>query len=254
MSRSALRWGGPLVIAVIVLGLWYLITERGMVSTLIVPRPISVAKSAWHGYIVSGLWWNDVWITVYATIKAFVAGLIVGVVTAIIFVFVRGLRMAFYPYILALYAFPSVAIAPLLVTALGYGQTPRVVIGAALVYFPILTATQAGLTEVDKDQLKLLRSLRASKLQELRYLRVPNAMSYLFPSLDFAVIVALLGVIVGEFVGSRAGLGYLIEARTTFGDTASVYAVLFTLAVIGILMRSIMIVIRKVLPREVVPR
>src|SRR5699024_9206464 len=124
--------------------------------------------------------------------------------------FVDTIRISLYPYIIAAQTFPKIAIAPLLITWLGYGWSPKIVIGATLAFFPVFANTIAGLREVNNDELDLLRSLKASSWQEFRYLRLPNALSYIFPSLTVAAVMSLLGVIVGEFVGASAGLGYLI--------------------------------------------
>jgi NitT/TauT family transport system permease protein len=164
-----------------------------------------------------------------------------------LFAYVPALRMAAFPYVVFLQTFPKIAIAPVLVAWLGYGLLPKVVIGALLAFFPVFANTVAGLSQIDADELRLLRSLGATRWQELRYLRLPSALPYIFAAMDVAVVVSLLGVIVGEFVGAEQGLGYRIQARTGFGDMASVYAVLFILGCIGTGLYQLMRLLRSLL-------
>src|SRR3546814_5694333 len=91
-------------------------------------------------------------------------------------------RETLYPYIVAIQSFPKVAVAPLLVVWLGYGLLPKIAIGGLLAFFPIFASTLAGLLEVDKDEVDLFRSMRARWYHQLRYLRIPNALSYIFPA------------------------------------------------------------------------
>lgn len=242
------------IVPLIVLAIWSFAANRGLVSALILPKPTDVWSKLWSGVVTEGGWNDDLWVTLLATLKAFAIGLGLGLAGGVLFAFFDRTRVALYPYVLALQAFPKIAVAPLLIVWLGYGEAPKVVLGASMALFPVLTATFAGLTEIGKDELNLLRSIRATRLQELRYLRLPNSMSYIFPSLDLAILCALLGVITGEVVGSKSGLGYLIQERTVYGDSASVFAVLLILAAIGLLLSAIAVAVKRALPRSIVPR
>ncbi|XRQ08613.1 ABC transporter permease [Actinomadura welshii] len=252
--RRAEPWFLRGIVPFIVLGIWAFVADREMVSALILPEPGEVWSKLWSGLVTEGGWNDDLWVTLRATLKAFAIGLGLGLAGGVLFAFFDRTRVALYPYVLALQAFPKIAVAPLLIVWLGYGESPKVVIGASLAVFPVLTATFAGLTEIGKDELNLLRSIRATRLQELRYLRLPNSMSYIFPSLDLAILCALLGVITGEVVGSNSGLGYLIQERTVYGDSASVFAVLLILAAIGLVLSALALAVKRALPRSIVPR
>lgn len=178
----------------------------------------------------------------------------IGVVGGAFLAFIPLLSSAVYPYILAFQAFPKIAIAPLFIIWLGYGDAPKVIIATSLVFFPIIGATMAGLIDVDPDQHNLMRSVGATKRQELRHLRLPRAMSYIFPSLDVAVVVALLGVITVEIVGAESGLGRVITARATYGDTEAVYAAMIVLALAGAILHVLVKVLHSVMPQSIVPK
>ncbi|MEU6642675.1 ABC transporter permease [Saccharomonospora sp. NPDC046836] len=243
----------PLLVLIIILAGWFAVTAAGAVSPLLVPAPPQVWDALVRG-VFGGLWWEHIFTTLYEMVAGFFLGAIIGLVTGALFAFVGTLYQAFYPFVIALQSFPKIAIAPLLVVALGYGPEPKIVVATLLAFFPIMTASIAGFTNVNPDEHKLLRSYRASVWQELRYLRIPNAMSYVFPSFDVAVVLALLGAVAAELVGAQSGLGYLLIERQQFGDSASMYAVLILLAILGVSLRSLTQGLRKVLPRSIVPR
>lgn len=249
----ALRLGLPLVVAAILLSGWYLLTRDELVSPLLLPAPADV-WAALNSGIVEGLWWGDVRVTLTEMLIGFGIGVVSGLLLGALFAYSQLSRIALYPYIIALQSFPKIAVAPLLVVALGYGMSPKIAVAASLAYFPVMTAAIAGFTEIDKDEHNFMRSIGASKWQEMRYLRLPNAMSYLFPSFDVALIVALLGAVAAELVGSNAGLGYILVERQAFGDTPAIFAALIVLAVIGVVLQALVVLLRRVLPRSIVPR
>ena len=249
----ALRIGLPLIVGVVLLAAWQILTARELVSPLLLPEPSDVWSALDTG-IVEGTWWIDVRVTLAEMIIGFAIGVVSGLVLGALFAYSSLSRIALYPYVVALQSFPKIAVAPLLVVALGYGMSPKIAVAASLAYFPVMTAAIAGFTEIDKDEHNFMRSIGASKWHEMRYIRLPNAMSYLFPSFDVALIVALLGAVAAELVGSDAGLGYVLVERQAFGDTAAIFAALIVLAVIGVVLQALVVLIRRLLPRSIVPR
>ncbi|MFL4476243.1 ABC transporter permease [Paeniglutamicibacter sp. MACA_103] len=247
------KFGLPLVVLAIILALWYWTTAAKKVSPLLVPPPDQVWSALVSG-VFEGLWWSHIGTTLYEMVAGFGIGVVAGLVIGALFAFMATLYQAFYPFVIALQSFPKVAIAPLLVVALGYGPEPKIIVAALLAYFPVMSAAIAGFTNVNPEEHKLMRANQANKWQELRYLRLPNAMSYVFPSFDVAVVMALLGAVAAELVGAQAGLGYLLMERQAFGDSASMYAALILLAIMGITLRSAAQGLRSILPRSIVPR
>jgi len=249
---SALSWRGAIRVPpgfqagllsvgllAVILALWQTAWASGTVSPLILPRPLDVASVLLTG-VVRGSWANDIWFTLEETLAGFLSGVAAAIALGAVLATSERLRQALYPYVLAIQTFPKIAIAPLLMAWFGYGLAPKIVIAALLAFFPVFANTLAGFLEVDAALVELFRSLRASRWQEMRLLRLPNAIAFIVPSLDVALVLALLGAIAGELAGSAAGLGNVIQQRTFLGDTAAVYAVLLLLAGLGILLRAAM--------------
>lgn len=245
--------GLRLIVPAVVLAAWWYTTSNDMVSPLIVPAPADV-WDALNSYLLGGVWNEDIMSSARGTLWSFVIGLVLGIVGGSIMAFIASVKTAVYPYILAFQAFPKIAVAPLFVVWLGYGDAPKIIIGTSLAFFPVISATMAGLLDVDPDEHNLMRSIGASKRQELRHLRLPRAMSYVFPALDIAVVGALLGVITAEIVGTEYGLGRVITERAAYGDSAAVYAVLIVLAVAGAILHLAVSILHKVMPRSIVPK
>ncbi|MBM9462421.1 ABC transporter permease [Aeromicrobium sp. YIM 150415] len=243
----------PLAMLGVLLTAWWWFTRHGQLPSLLFPKPSEVGASLQRG-LIEGLWWPHIGTTMSSMVLGLAFGVVVGLILGALFAYVDIVRVILYPFVMALQSFPKIAIAPLLIVALGYGQTPKIVVAALLAYFPVMTASVAGFTQVDREELNFMRSMKASKYEEMRYLRLPNAMSYIFPALDVALVSALLGAVGAELVGANAGLGYILVERTAFGDTPSIFGVLVVLGVIGALLRAVMVTIRVMLPRSIVPR
>lgn len=219
-----------------ILAAWSLLATYGHVSRLILPTPLQVLDAFSTG-VFQGEWLGDIAATLQETVIGFLVGGACAVVVGALFAYFAAARDGLYPLVLAFQTFPKIAVAPLLLAWLGYGLAPKVIIAAMLAFFPVFSNTLAGFLEVDAGLVDLFRSMRASGWQELRYLRAPNALSYLIPSLDVALVLALLGAIAAELAGASAGLGNVIQQRTFLGDTPAVYAVLFLLALLGLGMK-----------------
>lgn len=254
LRRAAKVIGLPMALGTLLLFSWWLVAAREWVNPLLLPPPHDVWQTLVARLTGDGVWWPHIGATMLEMSWGFAIGVAAGLGLGAIFAFFESARFACYPFVFAFQAFPKIAIAPLLAVALGYGYEPKIVVAATLAYFPVMTAAIAGFTELNSDELNLMRSMGASRRQEMRYLRLPNAMSYLFPSLDLALLSALLGAVAAELVGAKQGLGYLLVERQAFGDTASIFAVLIVLAVIGVVLRTAIVTLRRSLPRSVVPR
>lgn len=253
-SQSRLVINGiRLLVVLVVLVLWQLSVSRHWVSELLLPAPREVL-SAMKGGLISGEWWPHIGVTVLETLLGFLVGLVLAAVLGTVFAFIPVLRRALYPFVLASQTFPKIAVAPLLIVALGYGLGPKVAIAALLAFFPILVATMAGLTEIDPDEHNLMRSIQAGTWHEMRYLRIPNAMSYVFPAMDVAIVFSLLGAIVAEFLGASAGMGYLIQQRSAYGDIPTIFGALFVMVAIGLSFKGLLALLHRMLPTSIVPK
>lgn len=143
-------------------------------------------------------------------------------------------REALYPNLVALQVVPKIALAPMFLVWFGIGFESRLILSAFISFFPIVIATTSGLVETDPGALKLCRSLRASRFQTLIGVRLPYALPFIFSGLKVASTMALIGVVVGEFISSRIGLGHLIMNASSRIDTAQVLASIVALCVLGL--------------------
>ena len=143
---------------------------------------------------------------------------------------------ALTPFIIALQSVPKIALAPIIVVWLGYGQLSKVAIAAIVAFFPVLINTMVGIRGADPQQLELMRALRATRLQTLRWVQLPGALPTIFGGLEVAVVLSVVGAIVGEFTGASQGLGYLIVQRNFSLDQAGVFSTLIMLSLIGLIL------------------
>ncbi len=142
------------------------------------------------------------------------------------------------PYIIASQAVPIVALAPLLVVWFGFGALSKILVCALTVFFPALVNTMVGIRSVDPDLRALMRSLQASRWQTFLKLEVPASLPVLFAGLKVSVTLAVIGAVVGEFVGADRGLGYLVNLARGILDTPMLFVALFTLVAIALLLYS----------------
>jgi NitT/TauT family transport system permease protein len=140
---------------------------------------------------------------------------------------------------------PKVALAPLIVVWFGLGLTSKVINAALIAFFPLLVNTMVGLRSADEERVSLMRSLAASERQIFWMLRLPNSLPFVMAGLDVAMIFALIGAIVAEFVGAQKGLGMLIQSMNFNMDVSGQFSILLILSVVGLLLNRGVMMIRK---------
>ena len=150
----------------------------------------------------------------------------------------RTIEKLVMPYAFALQSLPKVAIAPLVVIWFGFGDGSKVAIAALLAFFPVLINSFTGLRSVEPERLDLMRSLSATRFETYRIVKLPNAAPFIFAGLDMAVVYALLGAIVAEFLGAQQGMGVVITQAQSVSDVAGVFAALAILGVLGIVLHG----------------
>lgn len=147
----------------------------------------------------------------------------------------RLLMATFYPYIVALQCMPKVALAPLLVIWFGFGLTSKIMVVALLCFFPMLVNTITGLRSVSRENLELFQAIRAPVHATLVHLYIPAAMPNILTGVELAIVVSLLGAIVGEFVGAEKGLGVMLVQAQFQMNIPAVFAILLILVALGLL-------------------
>lgn len=175
------------------------------------------------------------WYTTYVTVVGFAIAVVVGVLLAVGIVSWRPFDRAVSPLLVVAQVIPKVAIAPILIVYLGYGLEPRIALAFLIAFFPVVVNTVLGLRSVDPKLLDLLQSLRATRSQVLFKVRLPNSLPYAVSGAKIAITLALIGTVVGEFTAGDFGLGVLIQVTSAQLDTATTFAALIALSLIGLI-------------------
>jgi NitT/TauT family transport system permease protein len=212
---------------------WELLVRLVRIPAFILPLPSSILATAveWRQHIPLHFA-----VTLYETLAGFALSIVVAVPIAVVIVSSRLLSSTIYPILLVFQSVPKVAIAPLLLVWVGYGELPKILVVFLVCFFPIVIATAAGLTSAPPEMLDLVRALKASRLQTLVKVRFPYAMPQIFVGLKVAITLAVIGAVIGEFVGAERGLGYLIVASSSQVNTALAFASMILLSVMSIVL------------------
>jgi NitT/TauT family transport system permease protein len=215
---------------ILVLAFWHVTTEFGMVHRLIIPSPIDTFWAT--GRVMSAdYFWPNVAVTLEEILWGFALGLSSGVVLGVSVAMFDTVRATIYPYLVALQAPPKIVLAPIFITWFGFDQPSKIAIAVVMSFFPMFLNTLTGLSSVDPNAVKLMKSLTAGRWKTFRYLLLPNALPIMMAGVKLCWTLAVLGVIVGEFVGASAGIGYLIYAMNFQLDIAGVFSLIILLSV-----------------------
>ena len=224
--------------------LWEAVVRVFGIPIFILPPPTQVGLALWRG-IASGVYVNHLGYTLVETLLGFVVGSLLGFFLGTAVAMNRWVEFFLYPYIVMFQSLPKVALAPLIVVWFGLGLTSKVINAALVAFFPLLVNTMVGLKSADEDRVSLMRSLAASEHQIFWMLRLPNALPFVMAGLDVAMIFALIGAIVAEFVGAQRGLGMLIQSMNFNMDVSGQFSILLILSFVGLLLNRAIMMIRK---------
>ncbi len=212
--------------------------QGGLVSSLILPPPTTVWAALVDGFS-SGLYWFHLGSTLWATGIGFVLAAIVSLVIAALVTSAPRFERVVMPLIVAFQSLPKIAIAPLVILWLGFDQESKVLIVVISSFFPILVNGIQGLRLRNREYYELMAGLGASRVQILRYVRLPDSLPYVFAGFHVGLNFALLGAVVAEFVGAPNGLGYVLLQQKAQFNVAGVYAILVILMVVGLALRQV---------------
>lgn len=220
---------------VVLMLLWEGIIRYFAVPIYIMPAPSNIAQALINIHFL-----DNALYTLGEALSGFLLAAVSGMVLGGLIAQFPLVEKTLYPYLIAIQTTPKVAIAPLFIMWFGFGMTSKVIIAATIAFFPILVNVISGLRSTDPARLELMRSLRATRWQIFIMVRLPGALPMIFAGLNIAIIFSILGAIVGEFLGSRQGLGNAIMQMNVNLDTAGVFATLFVLSAIGVCLHLIM--------------
>jgi NitT/TauT family transport system permease protein len=229
----------PLGLVVTVL-LWHWACVEFKIATAVLPTPLQVLDAGlrnWDLLLIEG------WVTLKETLLGFILAVALGIPIAVAVSNSQTLNLTFTPLLIALQSVPKVALAPILLVWLGTGIESKLAIAWLVAFFPIVVDTAAGLQSTPRELLDLARSLRASRWEIFAKVQFPSALPFIVTGAKVAVTLAVIGAVIGEFIGSSEGLGYVLLSATSQFNTPLAFAALFALAALGIVAYLLVVMI-----------
>jgi len=220
-----------IILLVLLILLWEYSSDR-YVSSLIIGKPSLIAQKL-YSYVFSRLFLEDLSFTLQATFSGLILGILGGVAFGIAFSYFKLFARVVEPFIIAINSLPRPAIAPLFVTWLGFGVLSKTMVAFSIVFFIAFFNTINGIASINPELIKAVRVMGASRIQIMRYIVIPSILSWVFAAFKTSVGFALIGAIIGEFVGSTRGLGYRMLILSGYFDTSGVFALLILLMILG---------------------
>ena len=210
---------------------WQLLVVVTGVPKFIFPSPVAVVKTivAQHQTLLS-----NAWITTLEIIAGLVIGTLLGVISAILLTAFKGSRRWALPLMVVSQSLPVFALAPLLTLWFGYGMSSKIVMAVLIIYFPVVAATFDGLRHTNQAMLELAQTMNASRWAIMRHIQLPAALPSMASGVRVATSVAPIGAVVGEWVGSSKGLGFLMLHANGRMQTDLMFAALLCLSIIAI--------------------
>jgi NitT/TauT family transport system permease protein len=223
---------------------WYLFVRIGDVPKFVMPSP-----AATFGALLSPNydWWSNVSVTGTEIFGGYFLALVVGVLLALVFTWSKTLESFFLPLLVTLNMIPKVALGPLIIVWFKYGVFPNTIMAFSIAVFPILLTTARGLREIEPELLDLVRSLRGSRWQLFTKIQLPGSLPYVFAGMKVAAILAVAGAVVGEFLGSDKGLGYLMLQVQVTLDTPAMFMAVILITLLGMLLYGLVLAMERLL-------
>jgi NitT/TauT family transport system permease protein len=238
---GGLRRHAPAVLAhLTVLALWAWATTWGGVPRFILPGPLETLRALSAPQID---WPRHLAMTTAEAFGGFALAVVIGVLLAVVFTWSASLRRGLMPLLVTLNLIPKVALAPLFIVWLGYGLVPNIAITFVISFFPIVITTARGLAEVEPELIDLVRTVRATRWQVFRKIQLPSSLPYLFSGMRVAAVLAIAGTVVGEFVGSEAGLGFVMMAAQGTLDTPAMVMALILITLVGVALYALVVLL-----------
>lgn len=243
-TQSALRWAAPFVTGGLVVLVWLYAVNVAKVPGTVLPKPDATLQSLWKWYSTGAIWPHF-----RATVGVALAGYAVGAGIAVVLAALMALYAPVNRHLAALIttvqAIPKVALAPLLYIWLGFGPQTGITLVALSCFYPVVVNALEGFRSANPELVDLYRSYRASHLRRFFAINVPSALPQIFVGLEIAIVFALIGAVVMEFIAAPRGLGFMIQDAANTLDTATVFAALVTLAAVGITLSALVRLLRR---------
>jgi NitT/TauT family transport system permease protein len=245
MSRFRLKRSVVLPVAVM-LGLllvWELVVAIFAIPVYLLPAPSEIWRET---AAIPGRFFDNSVATLLTVLIGFCVSIAISLPIAVLIVYSRWFSDAVYPLLVFTQSIPKVALAPILVVALGANALPRIIVTILVTFFPLVISVATGLTATPKELRELGRCHMASWWQELLYIRLPYAVPHIFSGLKVAITLAVIGAVVGEFVAADRGLGYMITSSAAYFRTPLAFGAMILLSLMGIVLFQAVVMIEAV--------
>lgn len=241
LSDKIRNWVVIIAIHLAVVLAWHLWVTVSEVPTYVMPTPKMTIMSLAEDYN----WVHNTLITMGEVFGGYVLACVVGIGLAMLFAWFKTLEVLLMPLVVSLNMIPKVALGPLFIVWFSYGLVPNIFIAFSICFLPILLTTARGMHEVDPDLIDLVRSLRASRWQVFAKIQFPGSLPYVFSGMKVAVVLAVAGAVVGEFIASEEGLGYLMLQVQVTMDTAAMFMAVLLITLIGVSLYGLVLLLER---------
>jgi NitT/TauT family transport system permease protein len=247
-TSTALRllnagWLRPVFFLVFLVVLWDLTIRVFNIPPYQIPKPVDVVTTLWQEW---PMLLREAWPTTLATIQGFLLSAAFGIPVAMLIAGSRTVEAYVYPLLVFSQSIPKIAIAPLFVVWFGFGMFPKVLSAFLLGFFPVVVSAVQGFKSVEPDMMDLARAMEANRLQIFRMVSLPHAMPAIFAGLKVSITLAVVGAVVGEFVGSNSGIGYVLQRSIGNFELPTMFAALVVLSLIGVILFWILDVLERI--------
>jgi NitT/TauT family transport system permease protein len=221
----------PILVAIMFVALWEAYVRWAGLSRIVLPAPSDVLLYMYANWPLLA---EHAWPTIYQSLLGFALAVVGGILIAVLITQFTTIRQGLYPLVVVFALIPKISVAPLLTLWFGTGDVARVTLVFVISFFPMVISPASGLMSVDRGLLMMARSFGASKAQLFWKLRVPTSIPYIFDGMKVAISLAVIGIIVAEFVTSEKGLGYLVIFATGLMNTTMMLAAIIVLSIVGL--------------------
>jgi NitT/TauT family transport system permease protein len=242
--RDAFRGSSVLLVGIGGLFLWHFGVIWSGVDDFILPGPIAVFDGL-KIQLQDPIFYSHLWVTTQEALAGFFIAAVIALTLGTAVSQIRIVEKALMPYVAAIQTIPKVALAPLFVIWFGYGLSSKIVMAAVICFFPMLINVIEGLNSADSERIRMLTVFGASKGQIFKKVKFPSALPFVFAGLDIGIVFAILGAVVGEFLGAQRGLGTLLLQTQYNFDIAGMFAVLIVLSLMGFVGHSLIVILKR---------
>jgi len=238
------QWLRPVLLIIMILIGWDLLIRIFKVPPYLIPTPLSVVGQLWNEWPMLV---KESAPTTWATLGGFALSVLIGVPIAMLISYSKLVESFVYPLLVFSQSIPKIAVAPLFVVWFGFGIIPKIIVAFLLGVFPVVVSTVMGFKSVEQDMVDLARSMGSTRMQMFFKINLPQALPAIFAGMKVSITLAVVGAVVGEFVGSNSGIGYVLQKANGNFDLPLMFAALVVLSMIGVILFALLDVIERLM-------